>query len=93
MAIPDGYRINFETLVRAAQNGDLALMECTNKKTGKPVYVITAVNDPKIERVTKLEEPDENYEFVPLAQMFDKSPYDTLDPPTTTPDKDNHNEN
>ena len=29
MAIPDHARVNFETLLQAAQAGDLALMECT----------------------------------------------------------------
>ena len=84
MAIPDGYRINFETLVRAARHGDLALVECTSKKTGKPVYVITAVNTPEATRVAKMEEPNKDYEFVPLAQLFDDSPYDVLDPPTSS---------
>lgn len=36
MAIPDHIRANFETLLRAARNGDLALMECTDASNGIP---------------------------------------------------------
>ena len=43
MAIPKGHKNNFETLKKAAVNGDLALMECTDKNTGKKVNVICAV--------------------------------------------------
>src|SRR3546814_4932391 len=43
MAIPDAYRRNFATLRRAAENGDLALMECTDAASGEPRYVICAV--------------------------------------------------
>src|SRR3546814_7460081 len=35
MAIPDAYRRNFATLRRAAENGDLALMECTDAATSE----------------------------------------------------------
>ena len=28
--IPDHARVNFQTLLRAAESGDLALMECTD---------------------------------------------------------------
>jgi hypothetical protein len=83
MAIPEGYRANFETLLKVAKNEDLALVECTNKTTGKPAYVIAAVNGVG---------PDNKMELVPLAQLFDGSPYEMLIPPTT-PDKDDHNEN
>ena len=34
MAIPDHHRHNFQTLRKAAENGDLALMECVEKATG-----------------------------------------------------------
>lgn len=71
MAIPKGYKANFETLKRAFKNGDVALMECTDKVTGKPVYVICTVGR-------------ENSEYVmsPVAKMFDGNPYDELNPPT-----------
>ena len=34
MSIPDHARANFQTLLRAAASGDLALMECTEISTG-----------------------------------------------------------
>ena len=43
MSIPDHARANFQTLLRAANSGDLALMECTDVATGEPRYVICAV--------------------------------------------------
>ena len=35
MAIPDHARANFDTLMRAAAAGDLALMECRDAATGE----------------------------------------------------------
>ncbi len=43
MAIPKAYLANFNTLLKAAKNGDLALVESTDKKTGEPRYLLTAV--------------------------------------------------
>ena len=43
MAIPDYARTNFETLVKAAKAGDLALMECTEVESGETRYVLCAV--------------------------------------------------
>jgi hypothetical protein len=34
MSIPDHARANFETLLRAAADGNLALMECVDTATG-----------------------------------------------------------
>ncbi|MGQ3231184.1 MAG: DUF6117 family protein [Blastomonas fulva] len=42
MAIPKHVRSNFDTLVRAARAGDLALMECTAADSGEPRYVLCA---------------------------------------------------
>jgi hypothetical protein len=42
MSIPDHISTNFETLLRAASNGNLALMECIDAITGEPRYVICA---------------------------------------------------
>lgn len=39
--IPDHVRANFQTLLRAAESGDLALMECTDALTGEPRHVIS----------------------------------------------------
>jgi len=43
MAIPDPYRANFDTLLRAAADGALALLECADATTGEPRYVVCAV--------------------------------------------------
>ncbi len=43
MAIPIPIRQNFQTLLRAAEVGHLALLECTDAKTGEPRYVICAI--------------------------------------------------
>ena len=43
MAIPEGFVRNFRTLLRAAENGDLALMECADAQTGEPRFVLCAV--------------------------------------------------
>ena len=69
--IQEGYKTNFETLKRAAAAGDLALVECRDKETGKPVIAVCAVS-----RI------GDDYVFVPLAKMFDGNPYDELEPPT-----------
>ncbi len=39
MAIPDYARANFETLLKAARAGDLALMECTEALSIYFVYI------------------------------------------------------
>lgn len=70
MAIPEAHTKNFSTLLRAADNNDVCLMECIDKDTGKPEYVICVVN-----RV------DDEFEFVPVAKMFHGNPYDELIPP------------
>jgi hypothetical protein len=43
MAIPQAHQRNFATLLCAAGDGNLALMECTDAATGEPHYVICAV--------------------------------------------------
>jgi len=70
MAIPDGYRANFETLRRAFLNGDAALLECTSRETGEPVYAVVAV-----------QQQGDEFELVPFAKLFDDNPYEELDPP------------
>jgi hypothetical protein len=43
MSIPEYARTNFNTLLRAAARGDLALVECTDAVTSEPRYVIAAI--------------------------------------------------
>lgn len=65
-----GYKHNYDTLLRAANNGDLALMECTDQTTGELVAVLCAVNFDNGE-----------YAFAPLARMLEGNPYEYLTPP------------
>jgi len=71
MAIPEGYKKNFATLIEASDNKALCLMECTDKITGKIIIAVCAAW------------VDENsmYNFTPIAKMFDGNPYEELNPP------------
>ena len=74
MSIPKGVRTNFDTLLKAACNGDLALMACTDAKTGEPRYVICAANA----------ESDGGTAFVPFGHKHaEGNPYDAYIPPAT----------
>ena len=70
MAIAKGYGVNLETLIRAAKNGDLALVECTDKVTGHPVITVCAIAF-----------DGNQYAIVPLAKMFNGDPYKELNLP------------
>jgi hypothetical protein len=68
--IPQPYRDNFNTLHRAFDAGNACLLECHERATGKPAYVLCAVN-----------RRGEEFELVPFAQLFDDNPYERLAPP------------
>lgn len=70
MAIPEPYRRNFETLLRAAEQGDLALMECRDAVTGVPRYVICAVG-----------RSEKDYVMTPFGHLHDGNPYEAYVPP------------
>ena len=70
--IPDHARANFQTLLRAAESGDLALMECADAATGEPRYVICAIG-----------RHDGDYMFTPFGHLADGNPYDAYLPPDT----------
>lgn len=71
MAVPDHHKQNLETIYRAAENGDLAIVECTDKITGKIVHVLCCVRHAD----------DRQYEVTPIAKMFEGDPYAELNPP------------
>ena len=71
MTIPDHARANFEILLRAAADGNLALMECVDALTGEPRYVICAVGRDGTEFV-----------FTPLGHLADGNPFDAYLPPS-----------
>ena len=70
MSIPDHARANFETLLAAARDGNLALMECADAVTGSPRYVICAVG-----------RDDADYVFTPFGHLADGNPYKAYLPP------------
>lgn len=70
MAIPDYLRTNFQTLLRAAGDGDLALMESQDAQTGEPRFVICAVGRDGPE-----------YVMTPFGHLAEGDPYDAHVPP------------
>ncbi|MCP5400460.1 MAG: hypothetical protein H6921_14660 [Sphingomonas sp.] len=71
MAIPDAHKRNFQTLLRAAEQGDLALMECADAVTGDVRYVICAVG----------REEGGDFLFTPFGHLHDGNPFDAYIPP------------
>lgn len=70
MAIPDHARTNFDTLLRAAADGNLALMECLDASTREPRYVLCAVGC-----------NGGDYVFTPFGHLADGDPYGAYLPP------------
>ncbi|MEP7457603.1 DUF6117 family protein [Phyllobacterium sp. SB3] len=70
MSIPHYARANFDTLLRAAAAGNLALMECADAATGEPRFVICAVG-----------REAGDYVFTPFGHLADGNPYDAYLPP------------
>ncbi len=70
MAIPEHARSNFQTLLRAAEDGNLALMECADARTGEPRYVICAIG-----------RHCGDYIFTPFGHLADDNPYEVYLPP------------
>ena len=74
MTIPNHARTNFHTLLRAAADGNLVLMECLDCRTSEPRYVLCAVGHDGTDRV-----------LTPFGHLADGNPYDAYLPPD--PDK------
>jgi hypothetical protein len=74
MSIPDYARDNFRTLLTAAANGDLALMECADAVSGETRYVIAAVS-----------RDGEEFVFTPFGHLADANPYEAYLPPAAAP--------
>ena len=70
MAIPDHARANFQTLLRAAADGNLALLECADAETGAVRYVICAMGKDGGE-----------FLFTPFGHLADGNPYEAYRPP------------
>lgn len=70
MSIPEYARANFQTLLRAATSGDLALMECTEVATGETRYVICAIG-----------RDGDDHVMTPFGHLADGNPFDLYRPP------------
>ncbi|ENN85562.1 hypothetical protein RHSP_06747 [Rhizobium freirei PRF 81] len=70
MAIPGYVQTNFQTLLRAATDGNLALMECLDSRTQEPRYVLCAVGHDGTDRV-----------FTPFGHLIGGNPYEAYFPP------------
>lgn len=70
MTIPNHAKANFHTLLRAAADGNLALMECLDTRTSEPRYVLCAVGRDGTDHV-----------FTPFGHLADGNPYDAYSPP------------
>jgi len=70
MAIPIGHHSNLATIIAAARNNDLCLMECRDAATGETVIALCAAHREGKEIV-----------FSPLAKLFNGNPYEELTPP------------
>lgn len=71
MALSQGYRKNFNTLLRAARSGDLALIECSDAKTGECRAVLCAVQ----------RGADGTTTMVPFGHLSPGNPYEDYVPP------------
>lgn len=70
MAIPAHARANFETLMKAAQAGDLALTECTEVASGETRYVLCTVG-----------RHVGDYVMTPFGHLAPGNPFDAYIPP------------
>ena len=75
MSIPDYARANFNTLLRAAASGDLALVECADTATGEPRYVLCAVGRDGC-----------NFVMTPFGHLVPGNPVEAYLPPEASPD-------
>jgi hypothetical protein len=74
MSIPDHACANFATLLRAAADSNLALMECADAVTSEARYVICAVG-----------RDGADFVFTPLGHLADGNPFDAYVPPSAAP--------
>lgn len=75
MSIPNHARTNFNTLLKAAADGNLALVECTDAVTGEPRYVLCAIS-----RNTR------DFVMTPFGHLAPDNPFDAYLPPDASPD-------
>lgn len=69
--IPAHHGTNLSTILRAAGDGRLALLEVRERATGATRVALVAVGD----------DGAGGFEFTPFALMIDGNPFELLDPP------------
>lgn len=70
MTLPKHAIANFNTLLQAAGNGDLSLIECNDAATGEPRYVLCAVV-----------KDGDGYVFTPFGHLATGDPFEQYLPP------------
>lgn len=70
--ITPGHKANFQTMLKAARHGDLALVSCIEKATQKPVMAVCAMSRNDDGTITPM----------PFARLFDGNPFELLEDPT-----------
>jgi hypothetical protein len=75
MSTPEYARTNFNTLLRAAANGDLALVECADAVTSEPRYVIAAIAWDGAQ-----------FSITPFGHLAPDNPYEAYKPPGSPSD-------
>ena len=75
MTLEIGHKTNLDTIIRAADNGDLAVLECMDRLSHQPVSVLVAVH----------QDAAGQYVITPLARMFTGNPYAELLGPGEAP--------
>ena len=71
-ALTEGYRANFQTLLKAAKYEDLALVSAIRKSDRKPVALVCAMQTNAEETITP----------VPFAIMCEGNPFEDFEDPT-----------
>jgi len=74
MSLEDYDKLNFETLLEAAENGDLCVMQVRRRSDGKEIAAVCAVNH-------GTEGAEDEFAFIPLATMVEGNPFELFDPP------------
>jgi len=70
MSIPSYIQNNFKTMLNAACDGNLSIMECKDAVTGETRYVLCAVG-----RI------DEDYVLTPFGHLAANNPFEAYIPP------------
>lgn len=81
MALRPGDRANFDTLLRAAAEHNLCLVETTDAKTGEYVALICAMN------IAVVDGKIVEYQPTPLAEMVKGNPYELYTDPMVAMEK------